>query len=369
MKLESFNTYCTLFIFIILLFCPFLGFQLLKARLPADDSENRILAEKPELSISKITEYPSKFDEYWNDHLPFRALIQTTYANLNYSLFNLSTTDRVIIGKKEDNDKIWLFYSDKTRGDPLGDVTGRKTFKEDEMEKAKNTIKRNEEKLKAKGIKYYVAIAPNKSTIKQHFLPSNIKILGDTRTNKLYKYLKENEINNFIYLKDGLLEADKIRNTYFRLDTHWNKYGGFIGTIEICKMMEPDILYLFNNVDFEETCRDNEGDLKKFTSISINMKDENYEAKSFLPNCKYTIDKKGEEVIYNCNDAPIKKSLLIVGDSYTDGVIKYLCKIYKRVVYIHSDQYYSDLIDKYNINNVLCLRVERYAYECVNLEL
>ena len=37
-----------------------------------EDKENRVLAEKPSLEYTPIIDYPSAFDAYFEDHLPFK---------------------------------------------------------------------------------------------------------------------------------------------------------------------------------------------------------------------------------------------------------------------------------------------------------
>ena len=147
-------------------------------------TENRKLNEKPELKISTITEYPQKFDDYYNDHLPFRTELRTLWTKLNYRLFNTTVDSRVIIGKEG-----WLFY----RGDnSIEQVQGTINFTDNQKERILTGIQTNAQKLKEKNIEMYVLILPNKENIYREYLPDSIIIKDQvSRTEKLVDYIQK----------------------------------------------------------------------------------------------------------------------------------------------------------------------------------
>jgi len=69
--------------------------------------EKRELIAMPTLSLEKesIEKFPKRFDAYYNDHFGFRNLLVRYNALSNYLLFNVSTTQRITVGKEG-----WLFF-------------------------------------------------------------------------------------------------------------------------------------------------------------------------------------------------------------------------------------------------------------------
>ena len=121
------------------------------------EEENRTLNEKPKFSLSTITEYPEKFDAYYNDHLPFRTSLREAWTNFNYNV--LKTVDNSIVIGKDD----WFFY----RGDSsIEDAQGVSTFSDEETEKMLSTLQKNKEKIEKYNIDFYLMIIPNKENYK-----------------------------------------------------------------------------------------------------------------------------------------------------------------------------------------------------------
>lgn len=55
------------------------------------------------------------------------------------------------------------------------------------------------------------------------------------------------------------------------------------------------------------------------------------------------------------------KTVLFIGDSYRENMRDYFSKLYKRVVYVHRDNYTLDLIEKVRPDIVVIEAVERLA--------
>ena len=153
------------------------------AEIEISESENRKLNTKPELKLSSILEYPQKYDNYYNDHLPFRDKLREFWTNINYNLFHTTVDDRVVIGKED-----WLFY----RGDDsIRQVQGLKEFTLSDKKNVLLGLQKNVDRLEIEGIQTYVLIAPNKENIYREYLPDTIPIKKNvTRTEELIEYIK-----------------------------------------------------------------------------------------------------------------------------------------------------------------------------------
>ena len=107
MKNKKVLNYIYIVIFISVLYIPTISHIFLKDYIKTKNVEKRVLAEKPNLNINNIESYPKQYDDYYNDHIPYRSFIVNNWRNLHYLIFDESLDDRVIIGKNEKNEP-WL---------------------------------------------------------------------------------------------------------------------------------------------------------------------------------------------------------------------------------------------------------------------
>ena len=93
--------------------------------LNTENTENRQLAEMPALSFDglkgladSLQAFPSLFNSFYNDHVPFRSQLIELNSVMSVELFGDSASDSVVLGK--DN---WLFYTDE---ESIEDYKGNK---------------------------------------------------------------------------------------------------------------------------------------------------------------------------------------------------------------------------------------------------
>lgn len=206
----------------------------------SDTSENRKLAEKPVFTIKNLKNYGKEYNSYFNDHLPFRKYINISWANLNYHLLNDSPSQaNVMIGKSDDRrEDSWLFYKNEADHSPIKEAQGIDYSLLDQVDDSKKTMKENTEYLKNKNAKLYYLVAPNKENIYKEYLPSNVKIYRDDDVDVFSDKLKD--VDNYIYLKEPLMEAKKKDQLYYKEDTHWNNIGAFYGYKAIMERLNPN---------------------------------------------------------------------------------------------------------------------------------
>lgn len=372
MKTQRITNVVIILLFLAVLFIPQIAFFFVKDFLPADDNEKRTLASRPSLKFNNIIEFPKKYDAYFDDNLPFRSIIKKMYNNFNYYILKLNSFNDVVIGKQTENRNMqWLFYNNKKSGDPLSYVTGIKKFSEKEKIRFVNNINKNTKKLEDKNIDLYYMVIPNKSTVYKELLPNNINIIqGENESNRLYNFIKANNINNYIYIYDELIDAKTY--TYYSQDTHWNDYGGFIGARILQDKIDSSYNYLFDDVKIEvEDFYERIGDLTTLLNVDkINSyKEKKVNVKEYLKNKKYTVDKKEMYTVYTNEEPIVEKKIMIIGDSFNSALLPYLAKIYSEVIFIHIDDYNNDFIDKIKPDIVVIERVERYTNSLINFEI
>ena len=351
--------------FFIIITVPQILFAFLKDEIPVDTSENRKLAEKPEFKIEEIDKYGTNYESYYNDNLPFRSLIRNTWTNFNFYVLNESTTTQVLIGKNDgDISSTWLFFQDENESNAVKETQGIYKFSNEKEKSIINAIKENTEKLKEKEVELFYTIIPNKENLYKEKLPDNITIYDEkTRVDKLVDYINdETDIANVLYLKDSLNEAKKEEQVYYRQDTHWNEYGAFLGFKEIVNKIEPTYNDFYCEIEFSEE-QIIEKDLSKMSGIKDILKDRVPKVE-FLPEVEYAstvFETENRIEITECENAPIDKTLMVVGDSFRVAMIPYFSKIYTKVIFLHRCDYGSYMLEAYQPDIIVCQFLERYV--------
>ena len=109
----------------------------------------------------------------------------------------------------------------------------------------------------SKKIPFVFVIAPNKHSIYNSFLPENYKKIGPNATDNVINIINVSN-NRILDLRDSIGEQFDTKDLkYHKLDTHWNKYGAFLGYKSIInhinekyKLKITPISVNFNKVPF-----------------------------------------------------------------------------------------------------------------------
>lgn len=214
---------CMIALFFAILLMPGILGAVLGKEAEGGNSENRTLAERPVLSWDNLEEYPSQAEAYINDHAPFRDELIDAYASMNMELFGSIDNDEVIVGKDK-----WLFY---TGNDSRIDALGITPFTEVEQKSILIQLLQIREKYGKDRDSFVFFIAPDKEIVYRQYMPDYYAPVTDTsRAKELVKYIRENSDIKVVYPLEELLAASEDGLTYYKTDTHWNDFGGFVGS-------------------------------------------------------------------------------------------------------------------------------------------
>ena len=118
--------------------------------LNTENTENRQLAEMPSLSFDSLKglsdslqAFPSLFNSFYNDHVPFRSQLIELNSILSVELFGDSASDSVVLGK--DN---WLFYTDE---ESIEDYKGTNLYTQEELDVIRDNCLASKEYLEKRG--------------------------------------------------------------------------------------------------------------------------------------------------------------------------------------------------------------------------
>ena len=338
------------------------------------DNENRKEIDRPTLSMDNVEEYPSLYNAYFNDHVPYRSLMKRIWSLGNYYLFGISSDERVIIGKNDgDREHTWLFYQEKQDGDSLKEAQGMVSYTDKEKQDMYNNILSNQQAIKEYDIDLYYLFGPNKETIYFDYVPDKYKRVSEV--SRLEEYISElngKGIDNLIYPKYELLSDESEYLTYYRQDIHWNEYGAYLGYKVMMEKIHPELDKEFIE-DYKVELKEDdyiETDLVILSGIRKVFRDQEVDV-LFHEDFVVEENKMFNETVREtrCEDAPIDKTIFLIGDSFREDLVPYIERTYKHCFFMHRHDYYTIYVDWFWPDEVVLESVERYAPDNFNVLL
>jgi len=187
--------------------------------------------KRPHLSFTyeELRKFPLQYTEYFNDNFGLRTKLLEANFIIKYYLLNTSPSAKVILG----NDG-WLFNASEGEKE---DYLGTTNYNQQMLDNLAFSLEAKRIWLGKKGIKYLFIIAPNKTSIYGEYVKGLRKISSKDSLDDVVNYLKLHTKVNVIDLRQVLRENKKKGNLYYKLDTHWNRLGAFIGYQKIMETM------------------------------------------------------------------------------------------------------------------------------------
>lgn len=323
-------------------------------------SENRQLKQKPEFKWSTLATYPREYEDYYTDHLAFKNELSRLNSFLKYKLLNSSSGQYVIKG--EDG---WLFYNSKAKNDAdtLADYMGTNHYTLEELEAIKEQVIDKQQYLQAQGIDFYVFIAPNKSNIYSSYMPKHYtKFNPTTRTDELVSYLRAHTDIPIIYPKEELLKASQSMGIYYKLDSHWNGLGAYIGYDILMKAIDPT----YESIPIEKlTVVQNDidtGDLAGMINMNGLLQDDAYTITDYKPEVTPQLTQEEGSTLYRyTSNSTNDEKLLMFRDSFASAWVPYFNKAFTESIFIWSHQFDRALIEQEKPDVVVLEMVERYV--------
>ena len=321
------------------------------------DSERRVLAEFPELSIETILngEFTSKFETYTQDQFPFRDELRSLKALAVYKLF----------GQLENND-IYM----------VGDYISKLDYPLNEYMLNNSINKFNsiyDKFIKSSDCSVYLSIIPDKNyflAADNGYLSINYEYMINTLTNKL-NYMEYIDITNVLNITDYYLTdthwkqeniskvADKIAESMgVRLDAEYevkqatDSFNGvYVGQIAMPVKIDK-LNYIYNPYLDDVIVTDYDTGMPKESRIynldEVNGKD---------PYEMFTSGSTALLVIENPN-ATSDKELIIFRDSFGSSISPYFVEAYSRITLVDIRYIQSNMLGsiiKFDNQDVLFL--------------
>lgn len=328
--------------------------------------ENRTLAGSATLIVDgRInTKFGNDFETWLSDRFRCREKVINCYTEVDSWLQGRIENSKAFLGGEG-----WLFYKAENS---ISNFQNKNLFTEAELSKIKSNILKRQALLEQHGIKYYVFIAPDKNRVYgEHYYPEIKKIREKGRAEELMLYLNKAD-TNIIFPLAEIIESKKQGNVYYKLDTHWNNYGAFIGYGKLMELIKNDYPSLkcmklkdFNIAHVEEK----HGDLLNMLNVPIEkleIKDNKVLRldKKSPYNYKY-LKNNGREGVSTENPNPLNQlRVFVLRDSFTTAMEPFVSETFKcsEYVWTHNFNEQYDEILKYKPDIVVQEIVERYAH-------
>lgn len=184
-------------------------------------SENRNPAPLPKFNPYDPRTFTAGFDRWYGDHFGLRPFYVFANNWMTARILRTSPNAEVQFGSEG-----WFFF---TADRSTENARGLIPFTEAELGGVVRRLEDQSDRMKRRGIPYYVLVCPNKQSIYPELLPAWMTKSGPTRLEQLVSALEK---RTDIALVDPRREiiAGKTRGpVYMRTDSHWNPWGALIG--------------------------------------------------------------------------------------------------------------------------------------------
>jgi hypothetical protein len=302
------------------------------------ESERRYISQFPQIpsqfSVIRIHRFLIGLDDFIADQFPFRSALLDISAKLSESVndnININSTFR---GKDD-----WLIFSNRNFDQTVARIEGREKMSEEKVKYLTAEYVRVRDSFEKNGIEFYILLGPDKNRIYPEYLPSIIYPSKERYVTPLIDSLKSEGFK--IYDPTQLLlNAKKDNLIYYRTDVHWNSLGafkafeGFRDYLNLPELPSRDFLPgpLFKG---------DQVDPLGYSYFPLHPGD------NFILQWSQPLDLSISKInIYNRN-APIDKSVWVIGDSFALALFPYFVATYKNVMFYHHLAYktviYSNL--------------------------
>lgn len=339
----------------------FLIINIIKPKKEFSDSENRMLAKRPQLTWESVKsgKYMSEFEAYVSDQF----FLRNQWISLKFY-------EDKLLGKKESN----------------GVYLGKKGYL---MEKPGEPDWKNVEKNMAAitefagchmEIPMYMALVPNAAYVLKDKMPANAPVRDQLNDIEKVEKMAGDSVKS-IDMADAMKKHSS-EEIYYKTDHHWTSLGAYYGFEKIAKDMKIDGLETEYKVhvvsgDFQGTLASKSGYHGSRDAVSVyepkNLKTDYivlyteegkkstsiYDSKSLKEKDKYTVFFGGNHARIDISTTQMsRKNLLLFKDSYANCMVQFLLPYYQNIIVVDPRYFYDSvdsIIDSYGITDVLFL--------------
>jgi hypothetical protein len=353
--------------------CGALGMRVVPAA-EIERVERRRQAALPPAGFGRdaIRAYFSAVEPYACDRLAFRAELVSLAGRVRRLAGVPISREGVIVG--EDG---WLFFGNQCQ-QGIDQHRGLRPLTPEELSAIVGYLASIEGELARRGIPFLVVIAPDKHAIYADRLPGHLATPGLSPTDQLMA--AERGKLDVLDLRSVLLEARQATQLplYHRNDSHWNDLGAYLACQEVLRRLGIGNAFECAGDDFVRVTS-SFGDLVPLAGEGFAVPTETAAIRHTRFTGTIEISRDGEPTprvlpagarirvtdefgFVSANPAR-SGSILVIGDSFVDGMAPFLNQCFGKVIYQHSlhfgDHAVSELVDRHRPQAVVFEMVGR----------
>jgi alginate O-acetyltransferase complex protein AlgJ len=259
----------------------------------------------------------------------------------------------------------WLFLAEDSN-DVFAQHCGTRRLSADDLERWVELAARRNELLAEHDCGYVLVIVPDSHSVYPEKLPPGTTHSPERPVHQLLAALREAATPARVLYPLEEMEAAKAAGLVCsRVDSHWTDFGAFVAyqrlMDELASLLPARRLTLHELAFLEMV---GSGDLgNKLVPARLAMQPVTVfrypEAKTVYDNC---VENTGSVVVTECRSAP-PTSCLLLGDSYSYSILKYLAESFGRLTFAHSARLDRRLLESARPDVVVNLMAERFVVE------
>lgn len=300
---------------------------------------------------SAVNEAVMNFADDFEQLIPHERRLNT----LIYYVTGVFNSNHVIWGKED-----WLFYASKNSGDPIADYEGTNSYSEEELEEAKTNMLELQNTLRKQNIAFCLLIPPNKENVYAKYMPDKYRHTDMSRTDILTEYLSVNGVN-CVNPKEALMQCDEEYRTYYKLDTHWNELGAYIGVKEVLSTFDISIPDAADGgiVEGDSTVYD----LADMVGlVDVFPADYGFRVSFTAEHTERIVKEEKNGLVHYYNDiAQVDSSILLIGDSFMSAMVPTFCTVFKDFYVVHRNNLNSSMLSEIDVDYIILEIVERHS--------
>jgi len=342
---------------------PNVLFVALHPFIDTENHENRAYGAFPEISVANYTQITSELETYYTDRLPFKNQFRRIASELD-RFWNLGKSeyetyyalDTVTQGIED-----WYFYTvSQPDENSVTELFGRNLYTEEQLDDLAEDAQDAKDFFDCRGETLILCYPPNKEFVYSEKLPEAIanRVVATSRCEQLADYIKEHTNVPVSFPLETLQEGKAYGTTYYRYDTHWNPYGGFLATQEILGLLGKEQLPL--TADLVLGSQDNyPRDLLSLLGTYETTPD-TYAWVNYKPEVGYeTVEFYNNDFARFRSMAEDDRTILIYGDSFSWAMWEPLIHDFQEVIIVTSAEDAAKIITEENPEIIILETVQR----------
>jgi alginate O-acetyltransferase complex protein AlgJ len=349
-------------LFMVLLWLPTLDafFHLDHTR---EINEKRLPASWPQYTPGwrGLKQYEAGLEAYFNDHFGFRKQLIHWQLQWQLAFFNGGRSD-VMIGKDG------CMFFDERNMHLVENFQGLRQFSPQELAELQRFHEARRAWLAERGCQYLFVIAPDKQSIYPDLLPGWLKPTGrPTKLDQFINYMRAHSEVAVPDLRPALRDARQIAPTYYKTDSHWNSFGGFVASEELAKTLPEKAGFKplsLDSFEFKKTPLVR-GDLALLLGVYVPEDDLVLTPKTNMPPVVEAVE-NADYIIptFYTSNAMAQGSCVVFRDSFGPALIPFLGYHFRTVSYYWSPGGFdTNIIARMKPDAVISEIVERHFNE------